>query len=64
MTKFRTEIAVINTHRMNSEEGRSVWAGEVQEIYLEELQLELAHEGWKDVNREGEEPVLGYVHMP
>lgn len=45
MTKFRTEIAVINTHRMNSEEGRSVWAGEVQEIYLEELQLELAHEG-------------------
>lgn len=45
MTKFRTAIAVINTHRRNSEEGWSLWAGEVQEIYLEELQFELAHEG-------------------
>lgn len=41
----RAVIAVTNTHSRNSEEGRSVWAGEIQEGFLEELRLELAHEG-------------------
>lgn len=45
MTKYKTVITVVNIHSMNSEEGRSAWGGEVWEGFLEELRLELAHEG-------------------
>lgn len=45
MTKYKAVITVVNIHSMNSEEGRSAWGGEVREGFLEELRLELAHEG-------------------
>lgn len=47
MTKYRAVTAVTNTYSRNSEEGRSAWAGEIQEGFLKELRLELAHEEWQ-----------------
>ena len=59
-TKSRTVIGVTYTHSRNSEDGKSPWAGEVQERFLEDLSWPV--KDGKDVNREGKDTHTHTTH--